>query len=47
MERKWRLVNDLICEIEGWTSIPVDCQECERFYDCCKLCYEPDNEFLT
>lgn len=36
----WRLIDDPICEIEEFDSIPMDCKECEFFYDC----YEKDEE---
>ena len=38
--QKWQLVDDPICDINNWKSVPIDCRECECFYDC----YEIDNE---
>ena len=32
--KKWRLVDDPICDVEEWQSVPADCRECELFYDC-------------
>lgn len=37
----WRLIDDPICDIEDWSSVPVDCRECKCFYDC----YEIDDDF--
>ena len=36
----WRLIDDPICEIEEFDSIPMDCEKCEFFYDC----YEEEEE---
>ena len=36
----WRLIDDPICEIEEFDSIPMDCEKCEFFYDC----YEEDKD---
>jgi len=38
--KKWYLIDDPICDVENWSSVPVDCQECELFYDC----YEINND---
>ena len=38
--KKWRLIDDPICDIEGWQNVPVDCRDCELFYEC----YEIDND---
>ena len=32
--KEWRLVDDPVCDLEDWESIPVDCTECDCFYDC-------------
>lgn len=37
--KKWRLVDDPICDVEGWKEVPADCTECGYFYDC----FEEDN----
>ena len=39
----WRLIDDPICEIEEFYSIPVDCEKCEFFYDC----YEEEDKDST
>ena len=36
----WCLIDDPICEIEEFDSIPMDCEKCEFFYDC----YEEDKD---
>ena len=36
----WSLIDDPICEIEEFDSIPMDCEKCEFFYDC----YEEDKD---
>ena len=38
--KKWCLIDDPICDLEEWQSVPVDCRECELFYDC----YEIDSD---
>ena len=37
--KKWRLVDDPICDLEDWKEVPADCTKCECFYDC----FEEDN----
>ncbi len=32
--KQWYLIDDPICDVEEWESVPVDCTECECFYDC-------------
>ena len=39
----WRLIDDPICEVEEFDSIPMDCKECEFFYDC----YEEEDKDST
>lgn len=39
----WRLIDDPICEIEEFDSIPMDCEKCEFFYDC----YEEEDKDST
>ena len=39
-EKNWRLVDDPICDLEEWNEVPVDCVDCERFFEC----YEEDDE---
>lgn len=41
--KKWRLVDDPICDVENWQSVPADCRECELFYDC----YEIDDDYYN
>ena len=38
--KKWCLIDDPICDLEERQSVPVDCRECELFYDC----YEIDSD---
>ena len=38
--KNWYLIDDPICDLEEWKSVPMDCRECELFYDC----YEIDND---
>ena len=38
--KKWRLIDDPICDVADWPSVPVDCRECELFYEC----YEIDDD---
>ena len=35
--KKWRLVDDPICDVAEWQSVPADCRECELFYDCYEI----------
>ena len=39
-EKNWRLVDDPICDIDEWDSIPIDCTTCECFFEY----YEEDEE---
>lgn len=38
--KKWSLIDDPICDVEGWQNVLVDCRDCELFYEC----YEIDND---
>ena len=38
--KNWRLVDDPICDVGDWDSVPVDCTDCEYFFEC----YEEDDE---
>lgn len=38
--KKWRLVDDPICDVAEWQSVPADCRQCKLFYDC----YEIDDD---
>jgi hypothetical protein len=36
---EWRLVDDPLCDLDEWEEVPVDCRDCDLFFDC----YEKDN----
>ena len=38
--KNWYLIDDPICDLEEWQSVPMDCRECEL----CDDCYEIDND---
>lgn len=40
----WRLVDDPICDVEDWDSVPIDCTECECFFECYEEDYEEEEE---
>lgn len=42
--KNWRLVDDPICDLEEWNSVPIDCTDCEYFFDCYEEDYEEDEE---
>jgi hypothetical protein len=42
--KNWCLVDDPICDVEDWDSVPIDCTECECFFECYEEDYEEEEE---